>query len=148
MLFRSIYYLLQDSAGFDNLMHGKSPKKNQKQRSLEDFGKFICSSSARQSVTNSFNSRLPPACLHPAREDRIKGGEESDVLGIKPRCFVLYKPCQAGLLKESIMGSATNSRTGLMLLMPYQFCCSVQTLISMCDASAFRNTSPDRKSVV
>lgn len=32
-----IYYLLQDSAGFDNLMHGKSPKKNQKQRSLEDF---------------------------------------------------------------------------------------------------------------
>jgi H+-transporting ATPase len=33
-----IYYLLQDSVGFDNLMHGKSPKKNQKQRSLEDFG--------------------------------------------------------------------------------------------------------------
>ena len=34
-----IYYLLQDNIGFDNLMHGKSPKKNQKQRSLEDFGK-------------------------------------------------------------------------------------------------------------
>ena len=33
-----LYYLLQDSVGFDNLMHGKSPKKNQKQRSLEDFG--------------------------------------------------------------------------------------------------------------
>ncbi|KAI9894803.1 MAG: plasma membrane H+-ATPase [Vezdaea aestivalis] len=32
-----IYYLLQDSAGFDNLMHGKSIKKNPKQRSLEDF---------------------------------------------------------------------------------------------------------------
>ncbi|KAI9883850.1 MAG: plasma membrane H+-ATPase [Watsoniomyces obsoletus] len=32
-----IYYLLQDSVGFDNLMHGKSPKKNQKQRNLEDF---------------------------------------------------------------------------------------------------------------
>ncbi|KKZ61539.1 plasma membrane ATPase [[Emmonsia] crescens] len=32
-----IYYLLQGSAGFDNMMHGKSPKKNQKQRSLEDF---------------------------------------------------------------------------------------------------------------
>jgi len=32
-----LYYLLQDSVGFDNLMHGKSPKKNQKQRSLEDF---------------------------------------------------------------------------------------------------------------
>lgn len=34
-----LYYLLADSVGFDNLMHGKSPKKNQKQRSLEDFGK-------------------------------------------------------------------------------------------------------------
>ncbi|KAI1403752.1 plasma-membrane proton-e [Hypoxylon fuscum] len=32
-----IYYILQDSVGFDNLMHGKSPKGNQKQRSLEDF---------------------------------------------------------------------------------------------------------------
>ncbi|KAF2002536.1 plasma-membrane proton-e [Amniculicola lignicola CBS 123094] len=32
-----IYYLLQGSEGFDNLMHGKSPKKDQKQRSLEDF---------------------------------------------------------------------------------------------------------------
>ncbi|KAF2710924.1 H ATPase [Pleomassaria siparia CBS 279.74] len=32
-----VYYLLQDSVGFDNLMHGKSPKKDQKQRSLEDF---------------------------------------------------------------------------------------------------------------
>jgi H+-transporting ATPase len=36
-----IYYILQDSVGFDNLMHGKSPKKNQKQRSLEDFGRFL-----------------------------------------------------------------------------------------------------------
>ncbi|CCC07393.1 unnamed protein product [Sordaria macrospora k-hell] len=32
-----VYYILQDSVGFDNLMHGKSPKGNQKQRSLEDF---------------------------------------------------------------------------------------------------------------
>ncbi|KAH7370743.1 putative plasma membrane ATPase [Rhexocercosporidium sp. MPI-PUGE-AT-0058] len=33
-----VYYLLQDSSGFDNLMHGKSPKKKSpKQRSLEDF---------------------------------------------------------------------------------------------------------------
>ncbi|RKF56940.1 Plasma membrane ATPase [Erysiphe neolycopersici] len=32
-----LYYLLQDSAGFDNLMHGKSPKRCLKQRSLEDF---------------------------------------------------------------------------------------------------------------
>ena len=35
-----LYYLMQDSVSFDNLMHGKSPKKNQKQRSLEDFGKL------------------------------------------------------------------------------------------------------------
>ncbi|MCJ1374533.1 plasma membrane H+-ATPase [Loxospora ochrophaea] len=41
-----LYYLLADSVGFDNLMHGKSPKKNQKQRSLEDF-----------------------ACVHSTRED-------------------------------------------------------------------------------
>lgn len=36
-----VYYLLQDSQGFDNLMHGKSIKKDTKQRSLEDFGKFL-----------------------------------------------------------------------------------------------------------
>lgn len=36
-----LYYLLADSQGFDNLMHGKSPKKTAKQRSLEDFGKCI-----------------------------------------------------------------------------------------------------------
>nr|KMM67318.1 plasma membrane ATPase [Coccidioides posadasii RMSCC 3488] len=32
-----VYYILQGSTGFDNMMHGKSPKKSQKQRSLEDF---------------------------------------------------------------------------------------------------------------
>ncbi|CZR53797.1 H+-transporting ATPase [Phialocephala subalpina] len=32
-----LYYLLQDSKGFDNLMHGKSIKQKAKQRSLEDF---------------------------------------------------------------------------------------------------------------
>jgi H+-transporting ATPase len=39
-----VYYLLQDNAGFDNFMHGKSVKKKElKSRSLEDFGRFICS---------------------------------------------------------------------------------------------------------
>jgi H+-transporting ATPase len=33
-----LYYFMQGSAAFDNLMHGKSPKRSQKQRSLEDFG--------------------------------------------------------------------------------------------------------------
>jgi len=32
-----VYYMLQDSVGFDNLMHGKSIKGTTKQRSLEDF---------------------------------------------------------------------------------------------------------------
>ena len=36
-----VYYILQDSVGFDNLMHGKSPRKDQKQRSLEDFGMYL-----------------------------------------------------------------------------------------------------------
>jgi H+-transporting ATPase len=32
-----VYYLLQDSVSFDNFMHGKTPKKDAKKRSLEDF---------------------------------------------------------------------------------------------------------------
>jgi len=32
-----VYYLLQDSVSFDNLMHGKTPKKDPKKRTLEDF---------------------------------------------------------------------------------------------------------------
>lgn len=34
-----LYYLLEGSKGFDNIMHGKSPRRNARQRSLEDFGK-------------------------------------------------------------------------------------------------------------
>lgn len=68
-----VYYLLQDSVGFDNLMHGKSPKGNQKQRSLEDFGKFLMSLNVLYSqFTNILFSCLPPACLYPAREVPIK----------------------------------------------------------------------------
>ncbi|KAK0378875.1 plasma-membrane proton-efflux P-type ATPase [Colletotrichum limetticola] len=73
-----VYYMLQDSTGFDNLMHGKSPKGNQKQRSLEDFGKFYIPQSTPQYVScyrtaaNRFISRLPAACLHPAREVAVK----------------------------------------------------------------------------
>ena len=32
-----LYYMLQDSVSFDRIMHGKSPKKEQKKRDLEDF---------------------------------------------------------------------------------------------------------------
>ena len=48
-----VYYLLSGSTGFDSLMHGKSPKKNTKQRSLEDFGKPILSRTySRKLLTN------------------------------------------------------------------------------------------------
>ena len=61
-----IYYLLQDNIGFDNLVHGKSPKKNQKQRSLEDFG---TSSSPLQilrvTIMLILRSRIVTTCLHP-----------------------------------------------------------------------------------
>lgn len=68
-----VYYLLQDSVGFDNLMHGKSPKKNQKQRSLEDFGKsYACIIAPSFEVTHLFHSRLASTCLHPAREVGLK----------------------------------------------------------------------------
>lgn len=39
-----LYYLLQGSTSFDNIMHGKSPKGIAKQRSLEDFGMSLCAS--------------------------------------------------------------------------------------------------------
>ena len=32
-----LYYLMQDSVSFDNLMHGRIPRRTQKQRSFEDF---------------------------------------------------------------------------------------------------------------
>jgi H+-transporting ATPase len=64
-----VYYLLQDSVGFDNLMHGKSPKKNQKQRSLEDFGKSFCIRLVfRNIITNPFHSRFASTCLHSTRK--------------------------------------------------------------------------------
>lgn len=34
-----LHYLLHDSRAFDNIMHGKSPKRSAKQRAKEDFGK-------------------------------------------------------------------------------------------------------------
>jgi H+-transporting ATPase len=67
-----VYYLLQDSVGFDNLMHGKSPKKNQKQRSLEDFGRSSRTSRIIPLVSypsaNVFHSCLAPTCFHPTRK--------------------------------------------------------------------------------
>lgn len=72
-----LYYLLADSVGFDNLMHGKSPKKNLKQRSLEDFGKFfrIESGDARcvgLMANLMICSRVITASLDPARKGVMK----------------------------------------------------------------------------
>ena len=65
-----VYYLLQGSTGFDSLMHGKSPKKNQKQRSLEDFGMSMLRLLIPYSVL-TFPSCLITTCLYPARKERI-----------------------------------------------------------------------------
>lgn len=36
-----VYYLLEGSQGFDNIMHGKPAKRRKGARSIEDFGKFF-----------------------------------------------------------------------------------------------------------
>jgi H+-transporting ATPase len=75
-----VYYILQGSTGFDNLMHGKSPKGNQKQRSLEDFGKsspprasnhVAQSTTMNPPLTRSLYSCLSPARVYAAREVAI-----------------------------------------------------------------------------
>jgi H+-transporting ATPase len=67
-----IYYLLQGSAGFDNLMHGKSPKGNQKQRSLEDFGKHTCPILFSTYTANTLHSCLATTCLDATREVGVR----------------------------------------------------------------------------
>lgn len=62
-----LYYLLQGSRGFDNLMHGKSPRGNQKQRNLEDFGEFpwVFDFGHRHTSANTvFHSGFIAAGLH------------------------------------------------------------------------------------
>jgi len=66
-----VYYLLQDSVAFDNLMHGKSPQKDAKKRSLEDFGKLSLSTHALKIIELILCSCLSATCFHQAREGRI-----------------------------------------------------------------------------
>lgn len=67
-----LYYLLADSQGFDNLMHGKSPNKNAKQRSLEDFGKSLSLIPRTCSfMLTCYFSRIVTTCVDPAREECI-----------------------------------------------------------------------------
>ena len=68
-----VYYLLQDSSGFDRMMHGKSPKKQEKQRSLEDF---IVS---MQRVCSRFSTALTMIGFHTARDYGIDGGKNASV---------------------------------------------------------------------
>jgi H+-transporting ATPase len=71
-----IYYLLQDSLSFDNLMHGKSPKKDSKQRSLEDFGKWLSNSFGFLCRPLTLRSCLFTTCIDSAREDCISCFED------------------------------------------------------------------------
>jgi H+-transporting ATPase len=64
-----VYYLLADSVAFDNLMHGKGMKKDTKQRSLEDFGKFNMMI-IFEHLTN-LTSRIHATCLYTARKECI-----------------------------------------------------------------------------
>lgn len=41
-----LYYLLDGSQAFDNVMHGQKPKKKEKRRKMEDFGKSYTASSS------------------------------------------------------------------------------------------------------
>ena len=66
-----LYYVLQRSAGFDSLMHGKSPKKNTKQRSLEDFGMFQALLIVHGRIMLTSYSCLSPAGFYPTRKERI-----------------------------------------------------------------------------
>jgi hypothetical protein len=68
-----VYYLLQDSSGFDRMMHGKSPKKQEKQRSLEDF---IVS---MQRVCSLFSTALTMIGFHTTRDYGIDGGKNESV---------------------------------------------------------------------
>ena len=77
-----VYYILQGSRGFDDLMHGKSPKRDQKQRSLEDFGEFallffileffIFNDCLYMIANFCYCSRVYATCIDTAREVGIR----------------------------------------------------------------------------
>ncbi len=66
-----LYYLLSDSAGFDNMMHGKSLKKDRKQRSLEDFGTLFLFLLAYWSSADMWRSCFVAAGFYAAWEERL-----------------------------------------------------------------------------
>jgi H+-transporting ATPase len=85
-----VYYLLQDSVAFDNLMHGKGMKKDAKQRSLEDFGMLIFNLIKLNVITN-FTSRLITTCIDATREDSIINRKKKKRLKRYPRPHMLRK---------------------------------------------------------
>lgn len=69
-----LYYLLSDSVGFDNMMHGKSLKSNRKQRSLEDFGTLSHYSfwlPEARGLADMWRSCFVAAGFYAAREERL-----------------------------------------------------------------------------
>ena len=53
-----LYYLLDGSKSFDNIMHGKSPRSKAKQRSLEDFGESLANKIQVRFQANAFDRQL------------------------------------------------------------------------------------------
>lgn len=86
-----VYYMCQGSAGFDNLMHGKSVKGSSKQRSLEDFGKFPLSapsSSTEQPANTRFQSSPSsgsPPSTRSRRKRHLQCGRRKDGTGASCR---------------------------------------------------------------
>lgn len=71
-----LYYFMQGSTSFDNIMHGKPPKRSLKQRSLEDFGKSMPLSGfpLRSHRADDLISGFPSTRVHAAREVAVNGG--------------------------------------------------------------------------
>jgi H+-transporting ATPase len=64
-----VYYLMEDSVAFDNIVHGKAIKKDPKQRSLEDFGKATACSACIMLIRVS--SRVFAACFDSTRKECV-----------------------------------------------------------------------------
>jgi H+-transporting ATPase len=67
-----LYYLLQGSSGFDNIMHGKGFRGNQKQRSLEDFGMPLLFPSLDSLDANPLCSCFSATGIHSTRKELLE----------------------------------------------------------------------------
>ena len=133
-----VYYMLAGSQGFDNLMHGKSIKGSQKQRSLEDFGKsspdsLLLDEQHANTSQSSLSSGSPPStrsrrkrqlqcgraalavCRCPREHFNLET-EPSGVNWIRGRFqlnaslgpFSLFKFCGGGILPHAVIMSGSS----------------------------------------